>query len=191
MKNTAILLLLCCSAVAMASGGEPAATGHGEEHIPLREIGWQAANLGILLVAIFFFIKSSIKETFQNRQKEYLEKAEKTKGALKDAEAALAGIKERLSLLESGEQKSLERAQQEAKILMANIIKDAELSAEKIKKDTVLAINNELNKAKAEINSSILDLALAAATKELTDKNQTNAGAREAQFVKQLEQVKA
>src|SRR3990167_930651 len=120
MKNTALLLLLFCSA-AVAAGTESGA-GHGEEQIPFKQIGWQAANFGILLVALFFFVRKSIIETFQNRQKEYLARAEKTKSALRGAEAALAGIKEKLSFLESGEKKSLEKAHLEAEILKASII---------------------------------------------------------------------
>lgn len=189
MKNAALLLLLFCSAAALAAGAEHGA-GHGEEQIPFKQIGWQAANLGILLVALFFFIRKSVVETFQNRQKEFLARAEKTKSALLGAEAALAGIKEKLSALEGGEKKSLEGARLEAEILKASIIKDAEQSAEKIKKDVTHTIDNELSKAKAEINGIILSQAMTAVTKTLKDKNQTGTSAQEARFVKQLEQVK-
>lgn len=189
MKNTALLLILFCSVAALAAGAEHG-SGHGEEHIPFKQIGWQAANLGILLVALFFFIRKSIVEVFQNRQKEYLSRAEKTKSALRNAEEALAGIKEKLTRLESGEKKSLESARVEAEILKANIIKDAEQSAQKIKKDASHAINNELSKARAEINSMILNKAMASVTKTMIDKNQTGTSTQEAQFVKQLEQVR-
>lgn len=187
MKKIVTTIIILGSIVVRASSGEHG----GEEGVPWSQIGWQAANLGILLTALFFFIKKSIVDAFKARQTDYVERAEKTKSALKDAESALAGIKEKLAALETGEGKSLEKAKHEADILKANIVKEAEESAEKIKKDAVLTINNELTKAKSEINGAILNKAISITTKTLTEKNQASASAQEAAFVKQLEQVKA
>lgn len=188
MKRVAFLILLCCSA-AIASGAEHGSGKEGE--IPFEQIGWQAANLGILLIVLFFYIKKPIIEIFRARREEYISRAEKTMSALRDAEASLAGAKEKLSTLESGEEKSLQAAQLEAKVLGANLIKDAETAAQKIKKDATQTINNELLKAKAEINAAILNQAIIITTKALKEKNQMGASAEEAMFVKQLEQVKA
>lgn len=190
MKNATLILIFFCSTLAAASGAEHSASP-GHEPIPLKLIGWQAANLGILLIALFFFIRKSIVEAFQNRQKEYLDRAEKTKSALKDAEAALVGIKRKLAELEADEKMSYEKAQHEAGLLRVNLMREADAGAEKIKKEAGLTIRNELNKAKAEINSEILNQAVAEAKKTLTIINQTNSSAQEASFVKQLEQVRA
>ena len=186
MKNILFALTLVLSVAAVASGAEHGA--HGEEAIPLDKIGWQAANLGILLAAIFFYLKDSIKESFAQRRLAYVEQAERTKSALKNAELVLSIVKEKLSELEAGEAKSLQTAQSEAAQLKANLIKDAEAASEKIKKDAELSIGNELNKAKAEINQAILNGALAAATQKLA---QSPSATQESSFVKQLEQVRA
>lgn len=186
MKKLIFFFALVFSTVAIASSA-----AHGDDHIPFSQIGWQAANLGILLVGIFFFIRKSIVETFKNRQKDYLERAEKTKAALKNAEAALAGMKSKLADLEAGEGKSLENAKQQAEALRASLLKDAEVSAEKIKTDASFTIKNELNKAKAEINNEILNQAVNSAKKSLTGDGQTNSNTQEASFVRQLEQVKS
>lgn len=188
MKSTAFTVILLMSATALAAGGGHDA--HGDGHIPLREIGWQVVNLGILLLALFFFIRKSIIETFAARKQNYVDQSQKTLAALKDAEAALADIKSKLSSLEGGEKKALDNARFEADLLKVNLIKDAEASAEKMKKDAVLTINNELNKAKAEINATILNAAVSTATKNLSDKNQASSS-QESAFLKQLEQVKA
>lgn len=185
MKKIMFFFALTLPLAAVASGD-----AHAEEHIPFSQIGWQAANFGILLVALFFFIRKSIVETFKNRQKDYLERAEKTKAALKHAETALAGMKTKLADLEAGEKKSLETAKQEAETLRANLLKDAEIAAEKIKVDANLTIKNELNKAKAEINNEILNQAVSSAKKTLSTGGQTNSNTLETSFVKQLEQVK-
>ncbi len=186
MKNALFLILILTSAYAFGAGA-----AHGHEGIPWDKIGWQVANLGVLLAIIFYNVKKPLVDGFANRQKTYLEQFEKTKSALKDAETSLAGIKEKLSVLESGEKKSLEGAQHEANLLKANIIKDAEAASEKMKKDALLVINNELSRAKAEINEAILGQAVSVASKKITDKNQSGSAAQEAQFLKQLEQVRA
>lgn len=189
MKSVDNVLFLVCivvgSASALAAGG---AGGH--EGIPFDKIGWQVANLGILVIGIFFFIKQALIEAFENRQKTYLLQIEKTKRALNDAESSLAGIKEKLTNLEAGEKKALENAQHEANILKAHIIRDAESAAEKIKKDAVLAISNETSKAIVSINNAILNRALATA-KVGAAKNTQASPTREKVFVKELEQVKA
>lgn len=185
MKIIAPLAILLLSLFAVAAGG-----GHGDSAIPLAHIGWQAANLGILLVAIFFFVRKSIVTTFQNRQKDYLDKSEKTKSALKQAESALTGIKAKLAGLEAGEKKSIESARTEAELLRTNFIRDAEISALKIKSDTTLTIQNELTKAKAEINDLMLSQAVATAKTSIAENNKLNALGQEAAFIKQLERVK-
>lgn len=185
MKTSIFTLVLVLSSAAFAAGG-----GHGDEHIPFSQIGWQAANLGILLFAIIFFIRKSIVDAFADRQKNYLAQAEKTKSALKEAELALTEIKEKLATLESGEQKSLENAKREAATLKDTMIKDAEVAVEKMKKDAELVIANELNKAKAEINSAIVDQAIKTTSQKLSS-GAAAAGAQDANFIKQLEQVRA
>ncbi len=189
MKKIIFLLTLLCATMAFASGGEHG-SANGAEEIPFAQIGWQAANLGILLVALFFFMKDSVIESFVNRQKEYQDRAEKTKSALRGAEAALMGIKAKLAQLEAGETASVAKAKLEADELKAATLKEAAVGAEKIKNDATLTIKNELNKAKAEINNQILNQAVAVAKKTLGD-NQTPSSAQEVAFVKQLEQVKA
>lgn len=185
MKKYIFTLVLLTAAVVQAAGG-----GHGEEHIPFSQIGWQAANLGILLFAIIFFIRKSIVDAFADRQKNYVAQAEKTKSALKEAEAALSEIKEKLATLESGEKKSLENAKHEATTLKNTMIKDAEVAVEKLKKDAEMVIANELSKAKAEINAAIVDQAIKATSQKLSS-GAVAGNTQDANFIKQLEQVRA
>ena len=180
-KTTFTLVLVLCSSAIAADGA------HDHSHIPFSQIGWQAANLGILLGAIIFFIRKSIIET--DRQKNYLTQAEKTKSALKEAEAALSEIKEKLSILESSEQKSLENAKRESTILKDTMIKDAESAVEKMKKDAEMTILNELNKAKAEINAAIVEQAIKTTSEKLS--GGAVAQTQDANFIKQLEQARA
>lgn len=182
-----IVAILFMSLSASAAGGGH----HGDDHIPFQAIAFQAINLGILLLALFFLIRKSVVEAFANRRQEYLNKSEQTKSALKEAEAALAGIKQKLATLEGGEAKALESAQHEANLMKSGLIRDAEASAEKIKKDGQMVIANELSKARQEINNAILTQAMAAAKQTLSAEGQAAGAHRENAFIQQLEQVKA
>ncbi|OFZ28480.1 MAG: hypothetical protein A2622_05120 [Bdellovibrionales bacterium RIFCSPHIGHO2_01_FULL_40_29] len=177
-------IMLLSTIVMAASGGE----SHGDDHIPFDKIGWQAANLGVLLIIIFFGIRKSIVEAFAKRQTDFLEQSEKTKVLLNQAEAELKEIKTKLATLEAGETKSFENAQHEANLIKANIIKDAEAQAEKLKADAALSIRNELAKAKSEINQIILTEAVFAAKEKLAA---TSGKAVEAQFLNQVDQAHA
>jgi F0F1-type ATP synthase membrane subunit b/b' len=192
MKNTAFALTLLMSTfvvIARANGAEHGVEAE-EAGIPLRSIMWQAANLGALLIAIYFFTRKSIAEVFVARRQDYLSQAEKTKVLLREAENALKDVKSKLSELESGEQKSFESAKKEAALLREGIARDAETAAIKLKRDAELVIAAELQKAKSEINAAILNQAVASASQKLSSGGASTSN-QEAGFLKQLEQVKA
>ena len=167
----------------------------GGEHeiivIPLREIGWQALNLGILLGVLFYFAKDSVVEAFANRKKQFIEQSEKTKSALKNAELALADVKAKLQTLESGEKAAFDKAKLESSLLKATIIKDSEAQALKLKADAQMVLGAELDKAKAEISAMIFSGAVAATTKNISDKGQQVSKDSESEFLRQMGQVNA
>lgn len=190
MNKAAFYITLLIVTVVRASGGEGHGVEHDEHAIPLQNIFWQAMNLGALLIAIVYFTRKSLIEAFAKRREDYLSQAEKTKVLLREAEAALKDVKTKLSDLEAGEQKSLEAAKREAQLLREGIVRDAETAAIKMKKDAELVISAELAKAKAEINSAILNQAVSTASQKLSS-GAAPASNQEANFLKQLEQVKA
>ncbi len=174
-------IVLTSAAAFAAAGGD-----HGDDHIPLDKIGWQAANLGILLVIIYFGIRKSIVETFAKRKQDFLDQSEKTKAALQGAEAELKDIKSKLALLESGEAKAIENAKHEANLLKATLIKEAEAQAAQLKIDAELMVRAELAKAKQEINATVLKQAILVATEKLNAGGNTSKRI-EAQFLAQVE----
>lgn len=183
----ATTLLLSVAVFAAEHGGEHV----DESYIPLHEIGWQALNLGILLVAIFFLIRKSIVEAFVNRRQNFVEQSEKTQVALKQAEASLSEIKSKFAGLEAGEKTSLENAKREAQIQKDTLIKEAHEAVEKMKKDAQLMMANELVKAKIEINNTIMDQAVLSAKQKISQNQSAGTSAQETHFIQQLEQVKA
>lgn len=188
-KNVLFALTVLLSVAAIANEGEVGG-GHEEIAIPLTEIGWQAANLGILLVALFFFLRKSVVESFAKRRTDFLEKAEKTKAALKLAEDDLRDTKTKLASLEAGEAKALETAKHEANLIRASLIKEAEAQAAKIKADAEMSMRNELMKAKAEINAMILEEAVGLSKSKISSSTTQNLQATESHFLAQVENSK-
>lgn len=186
-KFMMMALTLFSTVIAFASEVEHAATEH--EAIPLDKIGWQAANLGILIVIIFYFARKSIVEMFAKRRTDYIEQSEKTKTLLIQAEAELKEIKTKLAQLESGENKAFETAQHEANLIKSNLIKDSEAQAVKMKNDAEAAIQNELLKAKAEINQVILAEAVISAKQKLAEAGPQSQKAIETQFLSQVDKA--
>ncbi len=187
MRIAFLIALIVSINTFAASGG-----GHGEHGaVPYGQIGWQAVNLGILLVALIFFLKKSVIDAFASRKSNFLSQAEKTKSALKAAELALSEVKNKLSNLESGEAKSLENAKHEANILKASIVKDSERQADKMKLDLQLTLANEVEKAKSEINNLIFSKAVGSVTKKINDQSGSISKSAEAAFLNQISQVKS
>lgn len=190
MKNVFFLIFLFTTVIAKASGqAEGIDSAHSESHIPFEQIGWQAANLGILLLALFFLIKNSVVETFQQREKKFLDQSTKTQNALKEAEKALVDIKARLKDLESNEKATIEKAIKESNQLKDQIVKESEEQSKKIKQDAQLIIQSEVEKAKLEISKSYLNSGISKATNQIAQQSDELSKNSEAEFLRQISQV--
>lgn len=185
IEISAFLTTFYCALLAIAETAEHA--GLHEEGIPFDKIGWQAANLGILLVALFYFSKKAIIEKFAKRKIDFIEQSAKTKSLLLQAEADLKEIKSKLTLLEGGENSAIERARHEANLIKANLINEAEAQSLKMKTDAEVSIRNELMKAKEEINQLILKEAISTAKQKLAVTTPQTQKAIETQFLAQVD----
>lgn len=194
MKKSLKLFAIIIFAGAMAyaaSEGHPAEGAEEANEIPWNTISIQAINLGILLVAIVWFTKDSIKAVFKAKKTAFLEEAEKTEAALKLAEAELKEIKTRLAELEASEKASLVKAEKEAIVAAEKLVADSQIQGKKIVQDTSLIISAEVLKAKNQIREKIITQSL-----QTTEQNiQASAGAitkkSEAGFLQNLGQVNA
>lgn len=190
MKTIVSISILLMTALACASSAEHA-VGHGEDAIPFGKIGIQALNLGILLVALIYFVRKSIVEVFKQRQAAFNEQSQKTAIALKQAEAELKEIKEKLSVLESSEASSIQAAQIEAEKTKAKMVHEATAQAEKLKADVSLIINAEVYKAKNEIRNQIIEKSISTAKESVRGSAQAITEKSGAGFISDLGQVKA
>lgn len=184
MKNLVFVVTALISTAALAAGG-----GHGEG-VPLKEVGVQALNLGILLAVMIYFMRAPIKEMFLNRQADFKAQAEKTAAALKEAELALADIKNKMNTLESTEQSSYDTAKVEAEKLKNKIIEESQYQATKMKQDVEQVAAAELYKAKSEIRSSMIDTAISSTKAALTAQGDAVTKKSEKNFVSDISKTK-
>jgi len=183
-----LLLMVLKSVTVLAETGAHATT---EDHgVPWYSVAIQAINLGILLVAIFFFVRKGIVAAFAKRQSDYQEQSQKTAQLLAQAENELKDIKTKLSTLESTESASLEKAQHEAEAMKHKMIIETEQQAKKMKDDVALIVSAEVYKAKNEIRSSIIDASFAQAREGVKSQAAAITQKSEKGFIADLGQVK-
>jgi F-type H+-transporting ATPase subunit b len=151
------MILMGLQICAFAAGG---AAGHDEHHVPTDWIMYQAINLGILVIAMFFMMRKSVVALFKERYASYNDQAAKTEAATKQAEAALSDIKNRINELQASEQATVLKAQADAEALKNKMIQETQAQAEKLKADTKLIVTAELNNAKDEIRKEIINASI-------------------------------
>lgn len=143
-----------------AFGATGAHGGHDENKIPTETIMYQAINLGILLVILFFAVRKSVVALFKARYADYNDQAAKTEAATKLAEEALSDIKNRINQLKTSEQTAIDSAHADASALKNKMIKETQAQAEKLKADTKLIVAAELTNAKDELRKEIINASI-------------------------------
>lgn len=184
MQKIALLLLLS-SVQVLAAGG-----AHHGEGIPTI-VYWQAANLIIIFVALAYFAGPKIKETFRQRNAEFLASAEKSQSIQREAEKKLEDIKNRLSLLEKTSGESIARARAEAADLRQQIISEGQQAAEKIKKEAQAVAQAEIQNAQRSLHAQVVKDSLRMAQDILKkDVGQGDQQRLQEQFGKQIEGIR-
>lgn len=150
------MILMGLQICAMAAGG----AGHDENHIPTDWIMYQAINLGILVIIMFFMMRKSVVAMFKERYTNFHDQAAKTEAATQQAAAALSDIKNRINELQSSEATTVAKAQADAEALKNKMIQETEAQAAKLKADTKLIVAAELNNAKDEIRKEIINASI-------------------------------
>lgn len=153
------MILMGLQICAFAAGGA-AHGGHDEHAVPTEWIMYQAINLGILVIALFFMMRKSVVAMFKERYANFHDQAAKTEAATKQAEAALSDIKNRINELQTSEAATVSKAQADAEALKNKMIQETEAQAAKLKADTKLIVAAELNNAKDEIRKEIINASI-------------------------------
>ena len=192
MKKSAFIfgVLLILSALVSATAQAAGGAAHGDDHIPWKQIGTQAINLGILLAILFHFARKATVQMFVQKRADYVEQSQKTERALKLAENNLKEAREKLKALESGEAHSITTSTAEAESAKNKIVREAEQQAVKLKSVVKLVVEAEVFKAKTEIRQQIIEQSLASVESSIKQSSAAITQKSESGFLQDLGQVK-
>jgi F-type H+-transporting ATPase subunit b len=151
------------AAVAQAAGAE-----HKSQAEILRETGWQAFNLIVILAVLVYFGRKPIADYFAARRQGIQTQLAQAAELLSQAEHRNSELQRRLvdlaSELESIREASGRRTEDEAMRILA----EARAAAERIRRDAQAAVDQELRRAQAKLRDEAADLALELAAKKLS-----------------------
>src|SRR4051812_31159081 len=127
MRKLAFLFLMLASQIALA-----AEHGHGGG-IPTHTIFWQAFNLVVVGLILYFATGKMIVSVFAERRASFMASAKKAEEAKAEAEKQYSDIKSRLERLNQTRDESLSRAAAEAADLRKQLIHDANEQAKRVR----------------------------------------------------------
>lgn len=157
-----LLLVLIAASVAEAAGG-----AHKTQAELLRETGWQAFNLVLILGLLVYFGRKPIADYFASRRQGIQTQLAEAAELLARAEHRNADLQRRLvdlnAELESIRESTNRRAEEEAMRILA----EARATADRIRSDAQAAVDQELRRAQAKLRAEAADLALELAARKL------------------------
>lgn len=148
--------------VAAAAGGE-----HKSQAELLRETGWQAFNLVVILALLVYFGRKPVADFFAARRQGIQTQLSQAAELLSQAEHRNSELQRKLvdlsAELDSIRESSNRRAEEEA----LRILAEARATAERIRRDAQAAVDQELRRAQSKLREEAADLALDLASRKL------------------------
>jgi F-type H+-transporting ATPase subunit b len=179
----AAILALAPSAAFAATGGDE---GGGWTFF------WQVLNLVLLVAVLVWFGRAPVRQYFGDRRHRVRESLDSSARLLAEAEARLAEWQQKLARLDDEIAATRETTRQLAEAERERILAEARTSAERIRRDAVLAVEQELRRARTTLRAEASELALELAERMLRE--ELTADDRErlvAEFVERIERSQA
>lgn len=178
MIRTALIATLgmTIAAPAFASGGE----GGG--------LLYPIINFVLLIAALVYFARKPVLKFFKDRRGEIQNDLKKSSDLLAEAETKFASWQRKLVDLDQELESIRETSRRRAEDERANIIAEATASAERIRADATVAIEQELRRSRAVLREEAADLAIELARNLL--QSQVNDADRErlvGEFIERIE----
>jgi F-type H+-transporting ATPase subunit b len=145
----------------------PAGAESGESHGAARDLLFSALNLALLLGVLVYFARKPIVEFFEGRRRGIQAELEAAKNQGAEAEARYAKWQRRLMDLESELAEIRETSRQRAAAEREHILADAAADAERIRREALETVDQELRRARAQLRREAADLALELASETL------------------------
>lgn len=169
LRFSAVILLMIAAASFWGASPVLAASegGHGEAAaggIHWQKTDWaRVLNFAILAVALYIVLRKPISQALNNRIKGIKEELEDLESRKSQAEKQLADYKNKLALLDKEAEQIVAEYIRQGEEAKARILKEASMAADKLKEQARKNIEHEFGQAKLELQSEIVDKALAKA----------------------------
>lgn len=176
---SSLILALAVSALAIASSGGH--SGGHEAHGPDLKFLYVVINFTILACLLFFGLRKPAAEFFGTRALNSKKRLEEASKLHNEAKKQFELIQSKLTNAEAEGKELIKSVKAQAEQEKIAIIAHAKDLSQKIQKDAERMINQEVAKARAELKSEAVELAMTFAEdkirKELTPEDQVRLGA--------------
>ena len=151
--------------LSFASSGESAHGSSGDAHHKgwTNEDTYRVTNFALLATVLFFLLRKPVSKALNQRIKTIKEELEELEKKKAKAEEELLTYKEEFADFEKKRESIIENYKEQGQLLYDKIIKEAEMSVEKIEAQAKKNIENEFKFAKDKIKQEIVDEAIAKA----------------------------
>jgi len=145
---------------------EPGTTtdAHGDSSARLWDLFWRAMNFLVVVLVLFFVLRKPLPAMLANRRKAIKEELEHLEAQKEEAQAQLDEAAARLKTIEAEKEKILQDFVAQGETEKARILAEADAAAARIKEQTRMSIDYEVEKARSELQEEVAE---ASATKAL------------------------
>ncbi len=120
-------------------------------------------NAAAVVIVLVFLLRKPLSQALSNRTKSIKEELENLEARKKEAESALDEMLERLKKIQDEKEKVIAEFVVQGEAEKAKILKEAETMAERMKEQARMFIDQEVDKAKSELQQEIAEQAAAKA----------------------------
>ncbi len=148
------------SLAALAPAVAFAAAGGDEHGGGVRDFVWHSVNLLLLIAALVYFARGPIAGFLNERRAKIEDGIQSAGRELADAERKLADCEQRIASLD-GEIDGIRSAvQRQAESERDRLLAEAHGTAERIRRDAVAAVEQEVRRARTQLRAETVDLAV-------------------------------
>jgi len=151
-----LLAMALYTGVVFAEGGE--GTHHGKDE--WIELAWKTFNFIILMGFLFWLLKDKVKAFFVDRRKDIKETLENTAAQKTEAEKKYREYAEKIDKASAEIDNIFEMIKAQGVAEKQKIIDDAQKVAKKMKEDAQARIEQELQKASAQLRGEAVELSV-------------------------------
>ena len=167
LKQLALILAVTLlPALAIASGGE-GAEGGGKA---IYDLAMRVLNFAILVGVLLYFLRKPAVEAIRNSIESVHKMINEAETVRKEAEARMKEAEDRLAGVDKEIEELITHAREEAEVEKARTLSEAEAAVEKLKREAIVAIEQELKKSQDILTREAALAAVALAEKIISEK---------------------